>query len=126
MQKYISLILVLFGLSIYAQETVLSGVVVDENNIRYLEQPFKCKEVKMELLQILMVLSSMSIQIQQLRCLTQAMRNDFIGLDGQVQINLFFNALEEVVITALGIRRAEKALGYAVQGIKAGKFQESY
>ena len=33
MQKYISLILVLFGLSIYAQETVLSGVVVDENNV---------------------------------------------------------------------------------------------
>ncbi|MDB4605607.1 carboxypeptidase-like regulatory domain-containing protein, partial [Flavobacteriaceae bacterium] len=34
------------------------------------------------------------------------------------------NALDEVVITALGIKREEKALGYAVQGITAGEISQ--
>ena len=34
------------------------------------------------------------------------------------------NALDEVVITALGIRRAEKAIGYSVQGISGGEVAE--
>lgn len=34
------------------------------------------------------------------------------------------NALQEVVLTALGLKRAEKALGYSVQGIKASELAQ--
>lgn len=55
----------------------------------------------------------------------------FVGFDTQVveadpgdtlQIQLTpSNALDEVVITALGLKRSEKALGYSVQGIKGSE-----
>jgi outer membrane cobalamin receptor len=38
----------------------------------------------------------------------------------EIQLNPS-NALDEVVITALGLKRSEKALGYSVQGIKGSE-----
>ena len=128
MQKYISLILVLFGLSIYAQQTVLSGVVVDENNI-----PLPGATVQMQGSQdgvitdfngnfSIDVNSDTTIEVSYTGYEKYVLNGPF---DSVVQIQLVpSNALEEVVITALGIRRAEKALGYAVQGIKAGEISK--
>ncbi|MCH1471003.1 MAG: SusC/RagA family TonB-linked outer membrane protein [Flavobacteriaceae bacterium] len=45
------------------------------------------------------------------------------GQELSIQLNQS-NALDEVVITALGIRRAEKAIGYSVQGISGGEVAE--
>ena len=128
MQKYIPFILFLFGLSIHAQDTVLSGVVVDENNI-----PLPGATVQMQGSQdgvitdfngnfSLDVTSDTTIEVSYTGYEKYVLSGPF---DSAVQIQLVpSNALEEVVITALGIRRAEKALGYAVQGIKADEISK--
>ena len=45
------------------------------------------------------------------------------GQEINIQLNQS-NALDEVVITALGIRRSEKAIGYSVQGISGSEVAE--
>ena len=128
MQKYIPFILFFFGLSIHAQDTVLSGVVVDENNI-----PLPGATVQMQGSQdgvitdfngnfSLDVTSDTTIEVSYTGYEKYVLSGPF---DNAVKIQLVpSNALDEVVITALGIRRAEKALGYAVQGIKAGEISK--
>ena len=128
MQKYVSLVLFLFSLSIYAQESVLNGVVTDENNT-----PLPGATVQIQGSQdgvitdfngnfSLDVNSDTTIEVSYTGYEKYILTGPF---DRQVQIQLIpSNALEEVVITALGIRRSEKALGYAVQGIKAGEISK--
>ena len=56
-------------------------------------------------------------------------KNKSVAVAGRTQIDVVFedneNALNEVVVTALGIKREAKALGYAVTEVKAAELERA-
>lgn len=127
MHKYL-IYLLLLGYSGFAQLTELNAIVVDENNF-----PLPGATVQILDSQAGVVTDfdgKFSIELSE----ESVVEISYIGydkyilsapFDGISQIQLTpANELGEVVITALGIRREEKALGYSVQGIKASEISK--
>ena len=128
MRNYILLTLTLLGLSVQAQNITLKGNVVDENNI-----PLPGATVQVVGTQngvitdfdgnfTLTTLEESVVEVSYIgyeKFILTSPFGDFLNIQLTPS-----NSLNEVVITALGIRRNEKALGYSVQGIKASEISK--
>ena len=124
MQKLYTLLFLAFSFLTHSQSTV-SGTVVDDQNIPLPGATILVVETGEG------VITDFDGKFSLETTLSITLQVSFVGFTTQVieaepgdtlRIELKpSNALDEVVITALGIKREEKALGYSVQGIKGSE-----
>ncbi|MBB6463117.1 SusC/RagA family TonB-linked outer membrane protein [Flammeovirga kamogawensis] len=133
MRKLVVLVLLVFGLQnfVTAQERAISGTILDETNaplpgvaviIKGTSQgsvtdidghyQLMIKEADATLVYSLIGYKSKEIKV---------------GSNNKIDVNLEedIEQLDEVVVTALGITRDEKSLGYSVQKIQSDQFSET-
>ena len=124
MQKLYTLLFLSISFLTYSQSTV-NGTVVDDQNIPLPGATILVVETGDGVITdfdgnfSLETTSSVTLQVSFVGFTTQlieAAPGDSLRVELKPS-----NALDEVVITALGIKREEKALGYSVQGIKGSE-----
>ena len=133
MEKRLFFILIfLFGVQTYAQDRILNGTILDQNGIPvvgasvYIKDTNKGTVTNMDGKFTLsgpvrensvLVISSIGFVTQELNLGSATTFNITLQED--------LEGLDEVVVTALGIKREKKALGYAVTEIKGSTIAET-
>ncbi|RKS55370.1 TonB-linked SusC/RagA family outer membrane protein [Gillisia mitskevichiae] len=133
MEKRLLLILLCFiGMQAFAQERMLTGTVMDGKGLPvtgasvYIKDTNKGTVTNMdgkftlnapENIDAILVISSLGFDTQELKLGTQTTFN--------VTLVENLEGLDEVVVTALGIKREKKALGYSVTEIKGEAIAET-
>jgi TonB-linked SusC/RagA family outer membrane protein len=120
--RYVGILLILWPTLNFAQQRTLTGIVVDENKqpiagasvlIKNTSQGTQTKPDGTFTLEVgpssILVFSYIGYQSKEIT----------VGEQQRIDVNLEIddNLLSEVVVTALGIKREKKALGYAVQDV---------
>lgn len=133
MEKRLFLILLFFiGFQAYAQDRILTGTVTDRSGLPVVGASVYIKNTSVGAVtdldgkftlkvpgneNSLLVISSIGFITQELK----------LGTNSSFQIRLLedLEGLDEVVVTALGIKREKKGLGYAVTEVKGSTIAET-
>ena len=126
---YLVLLLVLFVQISFAQERTVTGNVTDNNGVPLpgasvvIKGTMTGTETDFD--------GNFSIQVSPKQTLVFSyigmIKQEFVASSTKINVKLLENAqeLEGVVVTALGIKRSEKALGYSVQNLKGEGMNEA-